>query len=263
MTLLSVPRPFFLLTALAAIAPAAHAQDDVGYQAAEWTITGELGYSVTSGNRRSENLNAKFLMAQEDERSRHQLTASALRAKSEVMTDLDGDGVAEAVYQTSANRHQIAGTTAIKVNEFHNWFGAARYERDDFSRYDYQGTFSFGYGHHFFRDEVHALLTEIGPGYRRARERETQEIASDMIVRGLLDYRRALTENTQLTNTLLVESGSDNTFAQNDLGLSVAMNQSLALKAAFQVRHNSKVDHAEGVKKTDTLGTVNLVYTFK
>jgi len=227
-----------------------------------WNATGELGFAMTRGNRDSENLNTRLHIVQEDARSKHQLTLSALRAKTDV-TVVDADGNVQTVYQTSANRYQVGGSTSIKVDETHNWFGAARYERDDYALNDYQGTFSFGYGHHFFNDDDTTLLLEIGPGYRRARLSQTQEVQSDYIVRSLLDFRRNLTDNTRLTNTLLVEAGSDNTFAQNDLGLTVSMNDSLALKAGLQFRHNTEVDEAAGRKNTDTLSTVNLVYTFR
>ena len=41
------------------------------------------------------------------------------------------------------------------------------------------------------------------------------------MLRGRSDYRHQLTETTQLTNVFLVEGGEDNTFAQNDLAVSV------------------------------------------
>lgn len=257
------PRRLSLLLALSLICPAwsVHAQTAADDEPI-WNATGELGMTMTSGNRRSENLNTRVNIVQEDVRSKHQLTLSALRAKADVNI-VDADGNPQTVYQTSANRYQVAGTTSIKVDETHNWFGAARYERDDYALNDYQGTFSFGYGHHFFRDADTLLLTEVGPGYRRARHAQSQEVQSDFIVRGLVDFRRRLTDSTQLTNTLLVESGNDNTFAQNDLGLTVAMNQTLALKAGLQTRHNTNVDRDAGLHKTDTLSTINLVYTFR
>ena len=255
----------FLLLALAtASAGPALAQDPAFEENREpiWNATGELGFALTRGNRNSENLNTRLHLVQEDARSKHQLTFSALRAKADV-TVAGEDGVSQTIYQTSANRYQIGGSTSIKVDAVHNWFGAARYERDDYALNDYQGTFSFGYGHHFFNDDDTFLLLEVGPGYRRARLAETQEVNSDYIVRSLLDFGHNLTGNTRLSNTLLVEAGSDNTFAQNDLGLTVAMNDALALKAGLQFRHNSEVDEAAGRKNTDTLSTVNLVYTFR
>ncbi|NLG58683.1 MAG: DUF481 domain-containing protein [Gammaproteobacteria bacterium] len=256
-------RPLAVLALIALSCPAVAQDPDFGESREPvWNATGELGFAMTRGNRRSENLNTRLHLVQEDARSKHQLTVSALRAKADV-TVVGDDGTSQTVYQTSANRYQIGGSTSIKVDATHNWFGAARYERDDYAVNDYQGTFSFGYGHHFFNDDDTFLLLEVGPGYRRAREAQTQEVNSDYIVRSLLDFGRNLTPNTRLSNTLLVEAGDDNTFAQNDLGLTVAMSDALALKAGLQFRHNTEVDTAAGRKNTDTLSTVNLVYTFR
>ena len=47
---------------------------------------------------------------------------------------------------------------------------------------------------------------------------------------------------------------------QNDAGVAVSMTKKLSLKVGFQVRHNSTV--LPGIKKTDTLATTNLVYSF-
>ena len=118
-----------------------------------------------------------------------------------------------------------------------------------------------GYGHKFINTERTTLLTEIGPGYRRAKDALTGENHSELIARGLLDYKHQLTTSTALYNVLLIESGSDNTFASNELGVAVAINDKLALKAGFDARHNTDV--GPGIKKTDTLTKLNLVYNFK
>ena len=82
----------------------------------------------------------------------------------------------------------------------------------------------------------------------------------EVIGRGLLAYKHAFTDTTAFVDTLLVEAGSDNTFVQNDAGLSVAINKAFALKLSYQVRHNTDV--TPGTKKTDQLMTTNLVYNF-
>lgn len=226
-----------------------------------WNGTGELGIAAARGNARSESLNGKLALSNEDDQWKHDYSLSALRAKGEVTGDFDGDGVAEESFELNANRIEAAASSAMKVNETSSWLAALRHERDDFAPYEYQSTFAIGYGHDFVENERTTLTTEIGPGYRRAKNASTGEIEGGGIVRGKLDFKQALTANTQLFNTLLVESGSDNTFAQNDAGVSVAMNESFALKAGLQLRHNTEV--GPGVKKTDTLTTVNLVYDIK
>jgi putative salt-induced outer membrane protein len=102
---------------------------------------------------------------------------------------------------------------------------------------------------------------QIGPGVRRTHNTEDDETRTGLIGRGLFDVKYSLTPNTDLVNTLLVESGSYNTFGQNDFGVSVSMNEHLALKAGWQARYNSDV--AEDKRKTDTLTTMNVVYKFK
>jgi putative salt-induced outer membrane protein len=227
----------------------------------EWTGTAELGLALTRGNARSESLNGKLAFNAEDEAWKHSYYASVLRAKGEVTGDFDGDGVPEERFELNANRYEVGASSALKMNEVSSWVAAARYENDDFAPFDSQMTFSLGYGHQFLASESTSLRTEIGPGYRRAKNASTGESEGNAIVRGLVEYKQQLTATTKLFNTLLVEAGEDNTFAQNDFGVAVAMNSSLALKAGLQVRHNSDV--GPGIERTDSLTTINLVYNLK
>jgi putative salt-induced outer membrane protein len=150
--------------------------------------------------------------------------------------------------------------------------GAARYEHDDFGANLWQGIVSLGYGYIALKDERNELSFEVGPGYKRYRPADThiivdsesvavrQPTESEMVGRGLLNYKYKLTANTSFDDTLLVEAGSKNTYLQNDAGLAVSMTKKLALKVGFQVRHNTDV--LPGTKNTDTLTTTNLVYSF-
>ena len=247
-----------LLPLLLATTPlATHAQDAPATPEG-WTGTGELGLALARGNARSESVNAKLAFAREDEYWKHSFQAAALRSKGEVTGDFDGDGVEEERYELSANRYEVGASSAYKFDPRNYIVGSARYENDDFSAYEYQAVASVGYGHRFLDGERTSLSTEIGPGYRRARDAETGEVESGVVARGLLDFKHQLTDNTAIYDTFLVEAGSDNTFAQNEIGIAVAMNEKFALKAALQARHNSTVE--PGTHKTDTLTTINLVY---
>lgn len=221
-----------------------------------WTGAGELGIASARGNSRSESLNGKFGLNYQDDTWKHGVSVAGLRARSAVAGSDAGE------LELSANRYQFGLTSARKTSDYAYWLGAARYERDDFAAFAWQRTLSVGYGHTFnLGHEDHWLSIEVGPGQRRAKDAATGLIESDAIGRGLLDYQHKLTANTDLVNTLLVETGSDNTFVQNDLGLVVAMNSRLALKAALQTRYNSDVP--DNRRNTDTLTTVNLVYKLK
>lgn len=249
------PLPILLAMAAAMTLPVAPALAEEG-----WSGTGELGVSMARGNSRAENLNTRLAFRKEAEDWTHRFSLAGLRARGEVTADFDGDGVPETRLETTANRYQLAASSALNLTERSSWISSLRYERDDFAAYDYQATIAVGYGHKFIDSERTKLATSIGPGYRRARYASTQAIENEMIARGTLELAHELTETTQLSNELLVESGADNTFAQNDLGVAVAINASMALKVGLQARHNTQTE--PGRKSTDTLTSLNLVYKF-
>ncbi len=230
-------------------------------QNSDWSGTGEFGLAMARGNAKSDNANGKIAFTNEDEQWKHSFYLSALRNKAEISVDTDGDGVAEKIMQTSANRYEFGATSALKLNPISSWIAALRHENDDFAPYEYQTIFSIGYGHNFIHNDRTTLATEIGPGFRRAKDAMSGETESDLIGRGLLAFKHQLTDSTSLYETLLVEAGSDNTFASNEFGIAVAINEKLALKAGFDVRHNTDV--GLGSKKTDSLTKLNLVYNFK
>lgn len=252
-----------LVLACAPTLAAAADGDPDSTTAAGWTGTGELGFAASRGNARSENLYAKLALALETAQWKHEAFISALRAKGEVTGDFDGDGTSEERYELNANRYELGASSAYKFDARNYVAGSARYENDDFSPYAYQATLAVNYGRTFIESDRTSFSGEIGPGFRRARSVETGRVESGAIMRGELAFSHQLTGNTELFDTLLVESGSDNTFAQNDLGIAVAMNEAFALKAGLQTRHNTDVDESAGVKKTDTLTTLNLAYNFR
>ena len=244
----------FLPALLIAALPAVAAADQP-----VWTGTGELGLAVSRGNSHSENLNTKLSAQGESADWLHKLGFAAVRAESEVVGDFDGDGVEDSRDELSANRYQFNASSGYKMNPRTSWIGALRYENDDFAAYRDQTTLTLSFGYNIIDSEQTKLATEFGPGYRRARPQDGGDAESDLIFRGLVDYTHALTSNTSLVNTLLIEAGEDNRFAQNDFGVAVSMNSSFALKTGVQMRYNSEVE--PGTHNTDTLTTVNLVYT--
>lgn len=229
--------------------------------ASGWSGTGELGFAMSRGNAKSDNLNGRLAFTNEDDEWKHDFFLATLRNKSEVLADVDGDGVPEKSMQLSANRYELGASSARKLSETNSVVGSLRYENDDFAPYSHQTTVAIGYGHTFIKNDRTTLITEVGPGYRRAKDAATGETEGEVIARGKLDFKHQLTDSTTLFNTFLMEAGSDNTFASNEFGIAVAINSRMAMKFGFDARHNTDV--APGIKKTDTLTKVNLVYNFK
>ncbi len=211
-----------------------------------WSGKGEFGLVSTSGNSDTQSINLALEFIYDSEKWRHRLAAGAISAED------DGE--------TTAKRYDFGAQTDYKLTQKSYVFGALRYENDDFSAYEDQTTLTFGYGRQLLDNKVHKLKIEGGVGYRTATLEETGEDENDAILRGVVNWTWKITPTTTLGERFLVESGSDNTYVQNDLGLNVAINSRFAVKLGFQVRHNTDVP--EGVEETDTLTSANLVYNF-
>ena len=119
---------------------------------------------------------------------------------------------------------------------------------------------AIGYGCKAIENGRTKRLFEIGPGYRWSKLQDERVHDSGVIGRGHSDFSHKPADTTSRFNTLPLESGSGNAHSGDDIGLQVQMSKALALKAGYQVHHNSKA--LEGTKKTDTLTTANVVYGF-
>lgn len=246
-----------LATALLAVLPFAALAAD-----GEWKGMGEIGFAASRGNSKSENLNAKLNFSMEDDTWKDNFYLTALRSKGEsvVTTIQNGQPVAVKRYNLTANRYELGVSTGYKLDERSYIVGALRYENDDFSPFDYQAVLSLGYGYTAIKNERTELSFEAGPGYKRYKPIHTNENEGEIVGRGLMAFKRRLTDTTMFENTLLIETGSDNTFIQNDANLAVSISSKLALKVGHQVRNNSDV--TPSIKKTDQVVTTNLSYNF-
>jgi len=211
---------------------------------ADWTPTAELGVVNTTGNSETTSANGKFALKGQDELWTHEYFLAALRAESDDVL--------------SANRLELGGKTARRLGERQYLGAAARYERDDFAAYDYQSTLALNYGAWLVKEEHKSFQLEGGPGLRHARLADGGE-ENDALLRGYADYQHQITDSTRFFNTLLIEATPGNSFAQNDIGIAVSINKSLALKAALQARHNTEAP--DGLERTDTLTSVNIVWS--
>jgi putative salt-induced outer membrane protein len=236
-----------------------------------WSGSGEFGFASARGNSRTDNLNAKLGLSQENELWKNNFFLNGMRSKGEVSV-VDSNGNTIKRFSTTANRYDSGASVGYKLDPRSYIVGAARYEHDDFGANRWQGIVSLGYGYIALKNEHAELSFEIGPGYKRYQPADTivqvngvntvmhQDSQSEAVGRGLINFKYRLTANTALEDSLLLEAGSKNKYYQNDAGLSVSMTKKMALKFGFQVRYNSDVQ--DGTKNTDTLTTTNLVYNF-
>ncbi|WP_243048414.1 DUF481 domain-containing protein [Dyella sp. RRB7] len=252
-------------------APAAAASTSNPADNGGWTGSGEFGFASSYGNSRSENINAKLGLSQENDMWKNNFFLNGLRSKGEVQVqDQYGNEVDRLT--TTANRYDSGASVGFKLDPRSYIVTAARYEHDDFGANLWQGIVSVGYGYIALKTESTELSFEAGPGYKEYRPADvTEEVnganvkvpqatQNEVVGRGLINYKYRLTANTALEDTLLMEAGSKNKYYQNDIGVSVSMTKKMALKLGYQVRYNSDVQ--PGTDSTDTLLTTNLVYNF-
>jgi len=226
--------------------------------AADWKGKAEAGLVIASGNTETETANAKLKFSNEIGKWKHTLGGAGLYATDQ------GD--------QSAQRWEVSEQTDYNFNPRTFWFGALRYEEDEFSGFEYQAIVSTGIGRRFIDTDVTKFVGTAGVGYKTLETRDTfddltgaliaqGERNSDITFRGTLDFEHSFTETTKIIDAFIVEYGETNTYAQNDLSLQVRMNSVLALSVGYSVRHNT--DPPLGFEKTDTLTTINLVAEIK
>lgn len=244
-------KTFIAILLLAALAPAAQAQ---------WTGKAELGFLSASGNTESTAANAKLDLKHEGANWTHTVGFAALYAEGEEFS--------------TAERYEAGYQLDKKITDRLSWFVGLRGEQDRFSSFAYQTTASAGVSYKFIDSPATKFNGSAGAGYRRAKGQELiksdagevidrieGDIESEPVAILSSTFEHSFTESTKLTNKFLAESGSSNTAVQNDIALSVSMTQSLALAVGLGVRYNS--DPPPLAESTDTLTTVNLVYTIK
>jgi putative salt-induced outer membrane protein len=221
---------------------------------AQWTAKAEGGLVASRGNSESDTSNLKLQVAREFVRWKHSLALGGVYASDDI--------------GATSQLWNVREQTDYAFHDKGFWFGSGRYEEDRFSGFEYQSTLGTGLGWRFFDDPVTKLSIQVGGGYKIIRTRDS--LSEDGLTfipgtreqqgigQGSLDFEHQLTETTKIINKLLVESGSDNTFVQNDSSLQVRILGSLALAIGYTVRYNT--DPPPDFRTTDTLTTLNLVY---
>jgi len=140
-------------------------------------------------------------------------------------------------------------------------FGKIQGSVDDFSSFENDTFVSVGAGYRIFNEADRQWSVQAGPGYRFAK---LSDVASADISEGAFgvssDYAHQLSDSLFLTNDTDVITSSSDTVIFNDLALSVAMSNSLALRTSILTEYHT--DPEPGFKSTDNTFGVSLVYSF-
>ena len=241
--------------ALVAAPLAAHADD----LPPGWSGKGQAGYIMSRGNSDTASANVKLDLNLLRNDWKHNLSLDGLFGRSAGITSSERwDARLQSNYQITA--HMFS-------------FAALSYQDDRFGGFQYQASGSGGLGYKFFDSEDTKLSAQIGVGYRSLRpellikddvgtviDRIPLETQTEVVGTAGVDFSHRFNASTRLLDKLNAESGSSNTSIRNDLSLEVKMNSRLSLAAGFSVLENT--NPPAGLKRTDTITTLNLVYAF-
>ncbi|GGF66938.1 DUF481 domain-containing protein [Alteromonas lipolytica] len=241
-----------LLLAIAGtcVAASAVAQDEPK----PFTMDGEFGLIVTTGNTETSSMTAGISAQQELESWSNDYRVEGLYKKETVEQD------GEEVERTSAQKFFASAQGNYKLeNPDHRLFVFSSYEDDRQSNFDYQATLAGGWSQKMWETKKTAFEYSIGPGYAWS-ETQDGEDTSSFIVRGSAAYKWFISDTAKFTQTLSTEVGSENTKSRAESALTASISGSLSMKVSIRLDHNSNVD--EGVEKLDTETAVTLVYNF-
>jgi len=224
-----------------------------------WTGKGQAGYVSSQGNSDAKSANAAIDMGLLDGPWQHAFHLGGLYGQSAGIVSAERW---DALWQTNYDL-----TTDLYT------FGALRYQHDMFNGFQYQASGTAGLGYKFINTDATKLSAQVGVGYRGLRPEDlTKDAAGAVIARTPLasengaivaagvNYSQALSSTTTLSDKLLIEAGSGDTLVTNALALAVKISTKLALSVGYSIQDNTKPP--AGLKKLDSLETVNLVYSF-
>jgi putative salt-induced outer membrane protein len=224
-----------------------------------WTGKGQAGYTSSSGNSEGKSANAALDMAYLDDPWKHAFHLGGLYGQS--------GGI------VSAERWDTSWQTNYDLTANLYTFGLLTYQHDLFSGFNYQASASTGLGYKIIATPTTQLDAQVGVGYQVLRPEDIQKYPdgsvesrtllpseSGIAETAAINYSQALTKTTTLTDKFTVQSSSADTLLTNALAVAVKISTKLALSAGYSLQDNTKPP--AGLKRVDTLETLNLVYSF-
>ena len=226
-----------------------------------FTLDGEFGFNVTTGNTETTSINGGLTAKHKLKKWENDYIFEALYREE---TTEDDNGVEDSA--VSAQRFFASAQGNYKLtNPDYRLFLFGSYEDNALGAFDYQGTAALGWSHKLWESKKSSFDYSIGPGYTFQREQDSDDGSETdtntfFVVRGSAAYNWFISDTAKFTQTLAVESGSENTKTRSETALSAQISGALSLKVAFRVDHNSDV--ADDLENTDTETAITLVYSF-
>lgn len=227
----------------------------------KFSLDGELGAIVSSGNTDASSIKAALNSTHDTERFTNSYWAEFLYRRSETTVDDLSQR------QTTAQRLFAYVQADYKLNaEKRRLFFYADYEDDRFNGYDYRSSVAAGWSQQLWKNDISGYRFSLGPGYSIARAElnnsgdSIDDSIDDFIVRGSAEYHYIWPTGAKFRQFASVEAGQSNVKSRSETSLSANLFDSLALKLSFILQHNTKP--ADSAVSLNTEASVAIVYRF-
>lgn len=225
-----------------------HAEEELGFSG-----SGELGYMNTSGNKKSETLNAKLKInyAQETRDFSSILEAESKREK------IDGEN------HTISERYVVELQADQYFDDARTFYAFAnlRGEKDRIVDLDRDLNLTLGLGKVLYKTEASLLKGELGVGYQKVDFRvNTEKDFNQAMGRAKLDFNHKFNDTLTFVQDALYTYGRKQYKLETNTGFRASLTSALAAGVNYKYRYNSKP--GEGNKKSDGEFSINLIYNF-
>lgn len=227
---------------------AQHAADSDG-----WTGDVSFGYLSSTGNTEDTSADLDFKVGLTVKPWGHEFKARGYGASKDEVT--------------TAESYKAGWKSTYDFSEFNYSFGALDWNKDRFAGYTRQTFATVGYGRRVLTSDTYTLNLEVGVGYAKQRSAEVVgppaiPAITDDGASGSLggDFTWNISETSAFEQTLYIFTASDNTFWESVSKLRANVVGNLGLAVSYTVKQNTDVP--PGTKKTDTLTSIGLTYTF-
>lgn len=183
-------------------------------------------------------------------------------------TEEENEDTGKTTYETTDQKwsSSLQSNYTLEKDGKNYIFGYVSYEDDRFNGFDYQTSVAAGWGRRWYETEDAYFDAEVGPGFKIDEVAETDEhnnkTKTSGIIRTAATYERSIFSTFQFKQTLSAEiapkSGA-NSKIKSVSSITTKLIESLALKFAFTVDHNTEVE--SDTANTRTESSLTLVYS--
>ncbi|GGP37757.1 hypothetical protein GCM10009347_02150 [Shewanella algicola] len=237
---------FLLSTPAWALVPPEYQEPDTSFNAEV-----EAGLQLNSGNNETKNFNGRTYLTYDSLKTKQEATLKAYYAA-------DGS-------ESTSEKYELYLQSNYKLDRGYV-FGRGEFTWDEYGSYTRISTISTGYGFDLIKNYTTKLSLEAGPGYRYDKPQASTTEPNpddnrDVILRTAAKYTVKLQEYTSFNADVTAETGLENNTLTLDMSYKNTFIQDWAFKIGMNVKYTEVVP--EDSKKTDTVTTFNLLYTFQ